>query len=172
MYSDVIERARRMVAGETKSPALWYRDASGLFNEDVEAAWPSPGTLHNYSCGFECQDYSARNTNKEKAEKLFSVLRHPPAHYFVNQDAFKALGRSETTLLASLVAVTYLLPRTVLLENVNGGPASELLAYLRHELPNYVWFGNFTDASDFGSYSDRFRLSIIGTQSPSGRQVV
>ena len=159
IFDDVVERARRMTLGHNKSKVIWTTSGDG--DGVAEAEWPRPGIIDNYSCGFECQDLSTRlHSKKETVGKPLRLDQHPSL-YFKGSD-FEDLGRSEVTLMASLVTVIHLLPRTVLLENVGGCAAHALLEYIRTHLPNYTWFGNQTDAADFGSDSSRFRLSIVG----------
>ena len=42
------------------------------------------------------------------------------------------------------------------------GCPTTLLDYIRNHIPEYNWWGNFSDAIDFGSSSFRRRLSIVG----------
>ena len=49
------------------------------------------------------------------------------------------------------------------------GCPTALLDYLRKFIPEYNWWGNFSDAIDFGSSSFRHRLSIVSVLSSPAR---
>jgi site-specific DNA-cytosine methylase len=165
-FSDITKRAVAMLRGEAQAPVFWRIDANGTYVDNCMAGWPAPGEIDNYSCGFECQDLSSRfHTTCMALANLGLDLTKTPEE-FMRSDLSK-LNRSQSTVMASLVTIGFLLPRTVKLENVGGCPAQELLAYLRKVRSEYIWFGHQTDAADYDSDSCRFRLSIIGTPARS-----
>lgn len=115
LWKDMVARTTSMLEGSTHAPAIFVRD------EDTnDAQWNSsahihvePNVLDVYSVGFECQDLSSRNTSGKALD-----LRHRPEHYL--KGPLQDVGRSQKTLMSSLVTIHQLQPRVVLMENVGG----------------------------------------------------
>lgn len=113
LFLDMVERAVRMLQGHRSFPTV-FRSQEGTQHETGGShALPEPYTIDNYSVGFECQDLSLRN---EQGKSL--GLECSPEQYLLTRR--NSLGRSERTLMASLVTIKKLQPRTVFLENVRG----------------------------------------------------
>ena len=112
--------------------------------------WPQkPGELSNYAVGFECQDLTGRNVSSTALD-----FGNTPEQCLRMDIA--TLSRSQKTLMASLVTIKFLQPRTFLLENVGECPAAKLRDYIADYLPEYAVWGNQTDAADLGATPTAF----------------
>ena len=109
-------RTTDMLSSGTRSMAIFKRDpTTGKCSRVCTAEFCLTAfMLDIYSVGFECQDLSKRNASGIKLE-----LGHPPS-YYLSESCRKSGGRSQTTLMSSLVTVQKLQPRIVLIENVGG----------------------------------------------------
>lgn len=152
LFIDVVARALAMLNNKTGSEAEDLTNPLGT----SEQPWPAPGDTSVYACGFVCTELSKAN----KDGTALNLDNTPETHLLQRLDQ---CGQSQRTLMASLVTIKKLLPKTFLLENVGGCPASPLLAYIKDYLStDYFCFGNLTNAADFGTPTERYRLSIIG----------
>ena len=116
MWEDMTRRTTDMVSGNTRSKAIFKRDPTTGDSYRVCTAefCLKAFTLDIYSVGFECQDLSTRNASGIKLK-----LDNPPS-YYLSESHSKSGGRSQATLMSSLVTVQKLQPRIVLIENVGG----------------------------------------------------
>ena len=155
LYIDLVERTSRMLDGSSSTAAVRIGTDGEL--QTYETALPKPGLLDNYSIGFECQDLSGRNSSGTLLD-----LSHDPSWFFATgfPERVQSMTRSQRTLVSSMLTIKRLQARTILIENVGSCPTDALLAYFRTHLPGYIWWGNQSEAADFGSESFRYRLSI------------
>lgn len=129
------------------------------------APLPQPGTVCFYAAGFECNDFSTRNTNRKKHTILFDLPRLKAAfNAGIRKGSadFTSYGHSMGTFLSSVVTIVWVLPRSFTLENVDGCPAEIVLEFLRWALPMYDITAVHADAADYGCCSRRFRLFVVG----------
>ena len=157
LYADFVARTVRCARGK-KCSTVFTRtpiEDGDIFDNDKQEM-PAPGTIDNYSVGFERQALSGRNGHGERLDLSVS-----PDKWLDKHGVSGGTG-SQRTLMASACTIKQLLPRTVLIENVGSCPMLTLLEYLRRWLAMYQWWGNYSDAADFGSTSARYRLSICG----------
>lgn len=105
------------------APVKFSKISGCTEGESKLAPWPSPGTLNNYSVGFECQDLCGRHDSGIPLD-----LSKSPNQFMAD---IGSRSRSQKMLMVSLVTIRGMLPRTALIENVVGWPTRNLIENLQ-----------------------------------------